>query len=144
MLSTTTLVWLLALAAVASLGAGVVTVVALCDTRRDLLHVRNRGIGNGRRAAAEGEYLLAWARLGHAGVSLAATSTLIYATVDAVGLGNEVRAVWAVVVALVTVSAVGLCLTAIAAGRIRRRVLHLGLEDPTQRGSDRHSPEQGS
>lgn len=127
MLDTDVLVLVLVAAGISSLAAGTLTVRALIETRRDLAHVIARGIGNGRRAAAVGEHRLAWSRLGQAALSLALTSLLIYIATIHAGLDSRVPGVWVAVVGMVALASAGLCWQAVAAGKIRRQVLHLGI-----------------
>lgn len=129
MIDTTVLTAVLVVAAIITATAAVLTVAALLDTRRDLRYVLERGIGNGRRAAAEGESWLAWSRLVQAGLSIGLTGLLIHVTAFRIGLASEVAVEWVVAVVLVALQSAGLCWQAVAASRFRRRILQLGIED---------------
>jgi hypothetical protein len=124
---------LLGVAGVASAAAVVLTGTMLVQTRRDRAAVRQAGIGNGRRAAADGEHRLAWIRLWQAVTVTVTTSALMWAGMSASSPTSRVDAVWTVVAASLTVLALSVCWASWHAHRIRRAILKLGL---TVKGSD--------
>jgi hypothetical protein len=143
MLVVTWLTVALGLSALLSVVALALCVRALLDTKRDLLYVRNAGIGNGRRAAARGEHAMAWIRLGQAGCGLTLTAMMLWFGWSR-GFRLPLPGRWIAMALVVSAWDILVALAAVTAERVRRRVIDLGIAEEGARRGDpratRHRP----
>jgi hypothetical protein len=114
---------------VVSLVALAATVVTVRDALGDVRALRRLGIGNGRMAAAWGDYILGVVRTGQALAMMVLVGLLLHIAL-ASGLAH-ITFEWVVVVSLVVMLNASVAFMALYANRVRRNIYRLGLDDHT-------------